>query len=57
MEAMVLRPPKVRQPNYLAQPPRTLHKPRSHLPMNRTLYGFEISALPSSPAADGIDSK
>jgi hypothetical protein len=49
--------PKFSSRTISLKPPRKLHTPRSHLPMNRTLSGFEISALPSSPAADGVDSK
>jgi len=37
--------------------PRKLYTPRSPRSMNRSLSGVEISALPSSPAADGVDSK
>ena len=39
------------------RPPRKLYTPRSPRSMNRSLSGVEISALPSSPAADGVDSK
>jgi hypothetical protein len=37
--------------------PRKLYTPRSPRSMNRSLSGVEISALPSSPAAEGVDSK